>query len=149
MLVVEAADQGFAEHVQIAHALAERREQDLEDIQAIVQVLTQSSFANGFFGVAVGGGHHPYIYGDLGFAAETADARIFENAQEFGLGAWGHFGQFVEEEGSALRQLKATGAAFERTGECAFLMAEQLAFHQCFRQGSAINGNERATAAIT
>ena len=78
---------------------------------------------------------------------EATDARIFEDAEEFGLGGGGHVADFVEEEGAVLGEFEAAGAAFDGTGEGAFFVAEEFAFDERFRHGGAIEGDEGAAGA--
>ena len=75
---------------------------------------------------------------------EATDARIFEDAEEFGLGGGGHVPYFVDEEGVVLGEFEAVGAGFDGTGGGIFSVAEEFAFDERFRHGAAVEGDKGA-----
>ncbi len=149
VFAVERFDERFRENGQIGHALAQGREGNLEDVEAIEEIFAKIAFFESFVKVAIGGGDDADVDGDFIFSTQAAYARIFQNTQEFGLRAGGHFGEFVEEQRAVLGELETTGAAFERAREGAFLVAEELTLHERFRHGGTVDGDKRATATRT
>lgn len=72
---------------------------------------------------------------------------FLKQAQQADLGIQRHFTDFVEKDGSPVGQLKPAGPSpSDGSGERAFLITEQFAFHEAGRQGSAIHGDEGASA---
>ena len=122
--------------------LAQRRQMDVENVQAEIEVLAQMPIGDGLFGIFVGGGDHADVHGRFHFAAEAADFVVFQNAQQLGLRGRGHFADFIEQQRAAVGQFEAADAAFGSAGEGAFLVAENFALHQRFGNRRAIDGDE-------
>jgi hypothetical protein len=57
-----------------------------------------------------------------------------------------HLTDLVEEQGAAVGFLEETAAVFDRTGESAALVPEQLALEEMLGQRSGIDGDERTVA---
>ena len=89
---------------------------------------------NRFLRHFVGGGQDAHIHRSFDFASQAAQFAVFENAQEFGLGADGHFANFIEQQSAAFGEFEASGAALQGAGESAFLVAEDFAFHRAFQE---------------
>src|SRR6185437_7920269 len=127
--------------------LAQRRQSNLKNVQAIIEILAKLAFLKRFFDHFIGGGDDSHVHGNFVFSAEPAYARIFEDAKEFRLCAHGHLTQLIEQQRPVLGQFEATGAPFQSSGESSFFMAEQLALHQRFGHCGAIDGHEWPIAA--
>ena len=52
-----------------------------------------------------------------------------------------HVANLIEKNSAAIRFLDPTGLGAQRTCECAFLVAEQFAFQEVFRNGRAVETN--------
>src|ERR1700722_10769763 len=102
---------------------------------------------DGLFGIFVGRRDDADVDGRFDFAAQPANFVIFEDAKEFRLGRCGHLADFVKEQGAAVGKFETTDAAFGGTGEGAFLMSEDFAFHQRFGDRRTIDGDERTVGA--
>ena len=59
-----------------------------------------------------------------------------------------HITDFIEKQSSARCQFKFSHACLVGVGERATLVSKQLAFQKGLHQGSAVDGDERSTAAI-
>ena len=130
-------------------AIAQRGKVDDDDAEAIVKVFAKLLLANGVFEVAIGGSKNADINGDGFFAANSLEGFFLQDAHEFDLGANGHVADFIEEDGATIGLLEAADAAFGSAGECAAFVTEEFAFQKRFRNGSAINGDERGIRAVT
>ena len=102
--------------------------EDRKNVQAIVEILTRLPVGIRPLEIAMGRRRHADV--DLIISAPTgaSNARVFKNAQELGLRLPRGIAHFVEQQRSAVRQFEAPGATLERSGEGAFLVAEELAF---------------------
>ena len=63
-----------------------------------------------------------------------------------GLQGQGQLADLVEEDGAAVRLFEAAHPGHHRAGEGAFLVTEQFALQQVFRQGGAVHLDERPVA---
>jgi hypothetical protein len=55
---------------------------------------------------------------------------FLQHPKQFGLRLEGELAHFIEEQRSSLRELEPADAAIQGTGESAFHVTEQLAFHK-------------------
>ena len=86
--------------------------------------------------------------GNLFVAADALDVFLLQHAQELDLGAQAQVADFVEKNGAVVGLLEAAHAAGVRAGEGAAFVAEQFAFQQGFRNGRAVDGDERLRGAL-
>ena len=137
----------FGQQHDVVAAIAQRRQLERHHVQAEVQILAESLGPHQLGQLLVRGGQHANV-GVNRFAAADADDRFFfQHAQQLGLAGKTHVADFVEEQRAAGGQLKFAGPRFVGVGECAFFVAEQLAFQQRFRERRAVDRNERMLAA--
>src|SRR6187401_77723 len=107
-------------------SLAQRRYVQMNDPEAIVQVLPERTLANECLKIAVRGRDHANV--DPG--AELVGAHLleftgFEKSQEEGLHARGHLGKLVEEYRAVMGQFELPWLVSERACEAAFDVSEQ------------------------
>ena len=84
-------------------ALAERLDREPHDIQAEIQVLAETAFADHGGQVAMRGGDDSQIDGDRLDAADRHDGALLNAAQQFGLHGQRQLADFVEEQRAADR----------------------------------------------
>src|SRR5262249_20819280 len=70
---------------QIVDSVAERRQLDRKHIQPVEEVLAELAVANRGIEVAIRGGQHADIAGDLGGSAEAPELALLEHPQQFRL----------------------------------------------------------------
>ena len=128
--------------------LAQRRQADRRDIDAVVQVLPKQALPNQLPQVVVGRGDDPDIGTDRHAAADGRELALLKHAQEPGLRVDRHVADLVEEQRAALRLLEPPHAARGSPGERALLMAEQLALDQLARDRGHVDCDERAASAL-
>ena len=75
-------------------------------------------------------------------AADAVDLALLQGAQQLGLQAPVHLGDFVEQQRAAVGLLELADAAGDRAGEGALLVAEQLALQQVLGDGGAVDRDE-------
>ena len=139
----ELVDQEPHEQRDVLGAVAERRERDREDAEAVVEVFAERLVADGLEQVAVGGGDDPDVDRHRRAAADALDLALLEDAEELGLGLQGQLADLIQEEAPAVGQLEAADPPGEGAGEGAFLVAEQLALDQSRGQGGAVELDQR------
>ncbi len=139
-------EQRRGQHRQIVLAIAQRRQRNGKHVQPVKQVLAELAFPDGVIERRIGGRDHAHVQLNLALSAQPAHAPVLQHAQQFGLRGDRHIADFVQQHGAVLRQLEASGAALDRSGEGALFMAEQLAFHERIRHGGAVDGDERSGA---
>jgi len=89
----------------IVGAVAEGRQRNVEDLQAIKKILAEGAALDRFPQVAIGGGDDADVGFESPSAAEPLEFALLEDAEEFGLGREAHLADFVEEEDAAGGQL--------------------------------------------
>src|SRR6185503_19108424 len=128
--------------------LAQRRQAQIDDIQAIEKIFTESAVLDGFRQVAVGGGDDADVHLNRLGAADAVDLPLLDGAQQLGLEARVHFADFVQQQGATGGFLELADAARDGAGKGALLMAEQFRFQQVLGNGGAVHGNEGLVGAL-
>ncbi len=88
-------------------------------------------------------GHDSDIDGDGLRSADRFDLAFLEHTQELGLKDRCRVGDFVQKDRASVCLLEQSPFIGHSSCKCAFHMAEQFAFKQRFRQGAAIDDDER------
>ena len=90
-------------------ALAQRRQLDVDDREAEVEVLAEVARLDLLHQVAVGGGDHPHVDLDDVVAADAPHLAVLQHAQELGLQVQPQLAELVEEDGAAVGALERAG----------------------------------------
>ena len=122
-------------------ALAQRRQRDAENIQAVVKVGAEGSLFDQRRQILVGGGDGAEIHFDRLVAAHARDLLFLEDAQQVGLSFQADVGNLVEKNRAPFGDFKLALLAVLRAGEGALFVPEELAFQQRFRQRPAVDGD--------
>ncbi len=118
---------------------AQRRHKNREDVEAVEQILAKVAGSDFLIQVLVGGGDESHIRGDALGAAEPFELLFLDHAQNLGLGSRAHVADFIEKQRTVVGLLEFADAAGLSPGECSALVAEQLTFQQCLRNGGTID----------
>ena len=110
--------------------LAQGRDSHGKHIEPIKKVFPEDSFGNRLRHVAIGGGNNADIQGHRFLAANALDLTLLQDAQQLGLQAHRHFGDFIEQQAAILCLLELAGLGLLRAGEGTFFVAEQRCFQQ-------------------
>ena len=132
----------------VVDALAERRQADRYDIQAIVEVLAKQALPDHLTEIAVRRRHDPDIGLDGRTAANHGVFAFLQHAQQAGLGVHRHIADFIEEKRAAFGLLEAAGRARHGTGESPLLVPEQLRLDQIARDRRHVDGDKRPVAPL-
>jgi hypothetical protein len=128
--------------------LAERRQADVHDVQAIVKILAERALAHEISQILVGRRDHARIDGDGLGAADRPDLPLLEHAEELDLEAHRHVADLIEQERAAVRGLEQALVAAVGARERALLVAEELRLEQVLGHGAAVDADEGLLAAV-
>ena len=144
----EARDEVSHQFGDVVAAVAQRRHEDREDVEAIEQILAEQAVLDLLEEVAVGGRDQPDVDPDRRAGADRIDLAVLHRAQQLDLHVERQFADFVEEQRAAMRLDELAGVLFGGAGEGALLVAEQDALDEVVRDGAAIDGDERLRAPV-
>ncbi len=77
--------------------IAQRRERDIENVQAIKKVLAQLALGDCLLGNLVGGREHTHVYRCFHLTAQAAQLAVFQHAQQLGLRGCRHFADLIQQ----------------------------------------------------
>lgn len=126
--------------------LRQGRHGDAHHGQTVEEVAAQQALVHGPQGMLVEDADDAHVDGDLRMGAQTAHALFLDDAQQFGLQAQGHGVELVEEQGAAVGLFEQAGLV-RGVGVGALDRTEQDAFQQVFRDGGAVDRDERMPGA--
>src|SRR5437016_7258716 len=123
-------DKVFQQHQKVVLPFAKRRNMDREYVQPVVEVRAKCPVRNGGFEIAI----RCRYYADIDFnglrASDAFEFTFLQHPQECNLSVQRQLADFVEENGSSVRQFKSTEAALHRPGERALFVAKEFGRHQ-------------------
>ena len=126
--------------------VAERGDEDIDDVEAVVEVLAKGPLGHRLFEVLVGGGDDADVDLDVAVGAQPRELAVLEHLQELGLERQGHLADLVEEHGAAIGELELARLPPVGPGEGAALVAEELGLEQRRRQSRAVDLDAGARA---
>src|SRR5207247_2717715 len=97
--------------------VSKRRQPDLDRVQPEQQILTESAPGHFFRKVRVRRGDDPNVHATGARRAEPLELAGLDDAQQLGLLAERHVGDFVQEQRAEVRQLEAADAVRLGVGE--------------------------------
>src|SRR5580693_8850791 len=118
--------------------LAERRQRDGNNVEAVEEVGAKLFFADGFLKIAVGGSEKADVDLDGASTADTNEFAFLQDAEKLRLQNWGKFAHFIEEQRSAFGDFNQSFFLGKGSGEGALLVSKQFALEQGFGQRGAI-----------
>src|SRR5262249_33784665 len=138
------ADEVVDEGIDVLRPLTKRRYRDREDVQAIVEIVTETMRPDHAGEVAVRGGDHTDVDGNRPCPAETLELVLLYDAEQLRLQLEGDLADLVQEQRAAVCELEAANPLRDRAGTGSPLVAEQLAFQQARGNGGGIHLDERS-----
>ena len=123
--------------------LAQRRQPQPDDVEAVEEVLAEPALGDQRFEVGVGRGDDADVDLDRLRLAEAVHFVGLEEAQQLGLELGPDLGNLVEEERAAGGGADDAVEGVLGAGEGALAIAEQLALEHLARHGGAVEGHER------
>ncbi len=132
----------------VAVTFAQAWHADVEDIEAVVEVLPEVARFHRYFKIRIGGRDDPRVNRNGLVPTDTLDGTLLEEPQQVDLQVLGQIADFVEEQGAAVGRFNETNLALVSIRERAFLVTEQLRLDQRRGQCCAVDGHERAVGAL-
>ena len=150
VLTAELGEELFDEERDVFLAVAEGRNEEGDDIEAIEEVFAEVAVGDFFFEIFIGGGDDADVDVDGVGGADGEEALFVEGAEDLGLGFEAHVADLVEEEGAAVGALEGS-LLFSRGrgsgGAGAVAVAEELGLDVVLGDGGAVELDEGAIAA--
>src|SRR6267142_1205165 len=137
-----ALDKERGEQRGIAVPFPERGNLDRHDVEAVVEVLAETSLAHLVDERAVGRGEDPHVDLDVARAAHAAHDFRIEEFEELRLKRQGELSHLVEKDRAVLGRLEEAHAELRRVRESALLLAEELALQKLARDRGAVDLHE-------
>ncbi|MCG3163784.1 MAG: hypothetical protein JMDDDDMK_05235 [Acidobacteria bacterium] len=128
------------QNLNIVATVTQRRDAERDDVQAVIQILAETSVFDHRFEVAVGRAEHAHVNFDRACAADARDFFFLQGAQQFGLHALTHFADFIQKERAFVGDFKQAFLFGMRAGERAFFVAKQFRFEQVLIDRGAVDG---------
>ncbi len=139
----------FGQERNILAAFTEWRENERNDVDAIVEVFSELRFSNKVIKILVRRCHDADIDLDWLNPPDSCKFALLDDTQELRLRDRTQVTDFVQEQRSGVRQFKLSDASGCGIRERPFFVAEEFAFYERFRQRRAVQGNEGALASGT
>src|SRR4029077_12509148 len=123
-------------------AVAQRRQEQVNDIQAMVKIFAEAAFTNEGEEFHVGSGDDADIDFNLLGAAETHEFALLNYAEELGLSLRANGGDFVEKYGALIGDFEESFFGGHGAGESTLHVTEQLRLEEIDRNGTSVDGHE-------
>ena len=137
-------DEKLREERDVVDPLPERRHQNRNDTEPVVEILPEPARGDLRLEVLVGGADDPHVHLEGLFTADAFEGTFLEDPEELDLHRHAEIGHLVEEDRPPVRELEPALAIPDRSGEGALDVAEELALEEAIRKGAAVDGNEVA-----
>ena len=124
-------------------ALPERGEVNGDHVQAVEEVLPERAVAHGGLQVFVGGRDEAHLHLHVLGVPHPPDLPLLDGAQELDLEQGRDFGDLVQEQRSAVGGGEEADLVGHRAREGSLDVPEELGLHEPFRNGSAVDRDER------
>src|SRR2546427_5201274 len=126
VLLVERRQEARREDEDLLFALTQRRDTNLHDVEAIVEVLPELTTGKRLLEVAIGRGHDPDVDVDHAVASDPGEAEVLKDMQELRLKGEGKIGDLVEVDRPLVGVLELPRLTPVRSGERSLFVTEQL-----------------------
>ena len=124
----------FGERGNIFLVVAQRRNVDGDDVQAVVEILAERAFFERGAQVAIGGGDQAHVHFERFRSAEALEFALLQNAQKLHLNRGGNVADFVEEKRALVGQLEFSGLAGRRRRRTRPSRSRKVRFREDFRE---------------
>jgi len=145
--LVEPRQEALSEDEDLLLALPQRRNANLHDVEAVVEVFTELAAGERLLEIAIGRRHDPGVHVDHPVASDAGEAEVLQDVQELGLEGKGMLGDLVEVDRPLVGVLELARLSAVRPGERALFVAEELRLEEPGGNRGAVDLDEGATAA--
>ena len=115
---------------------------DLDNLQTVVEILSELSFSNQHRKILVGCAENPNIHRNGLSSSQPLDQPVFQNPQNIGLGFGRHVSNLIQKESPVPCLLEFADPLAGRPRKSPFLVAEEFTFNQVGRDGSAVDTHQ-------
>ena len=129
-------------------ALAQRRQADRKDAQAVVQILPEPSRLDLVLEATVRRRDHAHVDGPGAGVADGPDLALLEHAQELRLERAARLADLVEEERAAVGDVEEALPVGDGAGEGAAAVAEELALEDALGERRTVDRHEEPVAPV-
>src|SRR6266446_10455204 len=112
-----AIDQILDQDGNIVAALAQCRHSNREHVETVEEILPEGAFSEGCAQVPICCREHSYVNRNRVAPSHSLELMVLEHSQQGHLCLWGELAHFIEEQGSAVGQFKASQTPLEGSGE--------------------------------
>src|SRR5882757_2135386 len=130
----------------IRFSFAERWQRNRENIQAIVQILSEFAVTYHLPQVLIGRRDDTNIDARGTSAAYGLELALLKDTEQLGLKLHWHVADFIQKQCAAVRQRKSADMRIDRSGKGPALVPEKLAFEKTGRHRGAVHFDEIAAA---
>ena len=123
-------------------ALAQGRQEDVDDVQPVVEILTEPALVHHVPKIAVGRGDDPHVDLDRFHSAETHELALLHHAQQLGLRVRRDVPDLIEEDAPLVREIAQALLRVNGTGERALHMTKQGRLEEVGRQVAGVHRYE-------
>ena len=116
-------------------------------VKPVKQVFAESSLFHHFRQIAVGRGNDPHIHPHGHVATHPLKFALLNRPQQFHLQRQRQLAHFIDKQGAAGCDFEFSRLGGDCASKSAFFMPEQLALHQAFGNGAAVNADKRLVVA--
>ena len=118
----------------------------MDRVDAVVQILPEAPFPDQLLQVHIRSADEPDVDRNGLASAHSHHAPALDHPQQLGLQVQRNIADFIEEQRSSSGLLELADMVRVRVRKRTLDMAEQLAFKQCFRNGSGVHRHHRLPA---
>ena len=90
---------------------------DADDIETVIQILTEFLLSNGFLQIPVCRGDDPDVRLESGIASDPRKLPLLKDAEELALHRQGHLANLIQEESASVALLEASDTLGSGAGE--------------------------------
>ena len=137
----------LGEQRDVVTALAQRRQVERDDVQAVVEIAAEVSGANLLVEVAVRRRDDARVDRNRLGRADGNHFALLQHAEQLDLRRRRRLADFVEEERALRRRAEEAELVADRAGERSLHVTEQLALEQALGQRAAVDREERSFGA--
>src|SRR5262249_20754843 len=126
----ELRDKCLYEQRNVFAPLAKRWEVDWNDIQSVIEVLTESTLTHHAFKICACRGDNSDIDLDSTAAADALELPFLKDAKKFNLKIQRHRSDFVQKDRASVRLLEPPNASLNSAGKRALCVTKQFGFQK-------------------
>src|SRR5579862_7454493 len=149
MRLGRALDEIFRHRNDLARTIAQRGHANLDDIEAIVEVLAKALLAHELLEVLVGRRDNTRVDLDSIGATDALEGFLLQKSEQLDLQRERQIANLVEEDRAAIRRFQPPRLIFDRAGKRAAHVPEQLALEQMLAERGACDLDEGTILART